>query len=145
MQTHKKVYAPSSSAVMQKCRICGNVKHLSAFTQTVFNYCNSICNYCYLEQLARRKTKLLFEKSKQKNDVASPEHDRESLVETPLSSTASSPTTESELECTSRNDWLDPNRLVVPYSKWIIVNPYFRDSNNVYIAKAISQPSYQLS
>ena len=143
MQTQKKVYIHSNSAVMKKCSICRNVKHLSAFTQTVYNYCNSICNHCYSEQLARRKAKFLLEESKHESDVTSSEHDQESLTETLLSSSSSSPTTESELECTSRNDWLYPNRPIVPYSKWIIVNPFFRDMNSVYVAKAISQPSYR--
>ena len=142
MQTQKKVYVHSSSAVMKTCRICRNVKHLSAFTQTVFNYCNSICNHCYSEQLERRKAKLLLEESKQESDSTSSEHDPESPTETLLSSPSSSPTTEPELECTSRDDWLYPNRPIVPYSKWITVNPFFRDVNSVYVAKAISQPSY---
>ena len=142
MQTHKKVFAHSHSAVMKQCRVCGNVKHLSAFTQTVSNYCNSICNHCYSEQLARKKSRLLFEESKQESDVFSSEHDQESPTETLLSSPSSSPATEPELECTSRDDWSYFNRPAVPYSKWIIVNPFFNDVSHVYVAKAISQPSY---
>ena len=46
MPLGKKAYLNEGSAVLKRCNACRQVKHISAFTKTVLNYCHSICNSC---------------------------------------------------------------------------------------------------
>ena len=46
MPAYKRHLPYQSSAVMKCCRVCHQTKHISAFTRTVLNYCQSICNTC---------------------------------------------------------------------------------------------------
>lgn len=36
----------SKSVVHKSCRVCLEIKHISSFTKSAFNYCHSICNTC---------------------------------------------------------------------------------------------------
>lgn len=36
----------SKSVVHKSCRVCLEIKHISSFTKSAFNYCHSICNAC---------------------------------------------------------------------------------------------------
>lgn len=36
-----------TSSVLKRCYVCGKLRHISAFAQSVMNYCYSICNECY--------------------------------------------------------------------------------------------------
>ena len=139
MSANKKVYLRGRSATIMQCRSCGESKHISAFTQTVTNYCKSICNYCHTKKVATKKTASLTESKKAESDSPSCVNNLDSPTDVLLMSSAS--TGDSEPELTSRFDWLASNRFVVPYAKWIPVKSFLPNAGDIYVAKVISPSS----
>lgn len=52
--------ARRSSSVQKTCRVCHRVKHISAFTKSVLNYCNSVCNICSLQKVCEQSGRSYF-------------------------------------------------------------------------------------
>ena len=53
----------SKSVVHKSCHVCLEIKHISSFTKSAFNYCHSICNACYSHKGHRRQRINLAENS----------------------------------------------------------------------------------
>ena len=109
------------SAVLKHCRVCDTTKHICAFSQSAYTYCNSVCNVCYQQRKSIKKSNSAVLLNLPVDTFDKHLTGRFPNVACFVDKLLNGVSSDSDTVISDDTSELEVAQYVVPYSKWIAV------------------------